>query len=109
MPTIGYMIATDFGMESVVGESCNLQAVDAEFGVHENSRKPECDLQRWAVTHIESGFAMAFGPTKDAAIFAADARLNAKGAAAFMTGVEKAMKRRAALEARDFMFMDMDE
>jgi hypothetical protein len=107
--TIGYMIATDLGMESVIGESCSLQTVDAEFGVHENSRKPELDLQRWSVTHIESGFAMAFGPTKEAAIFAADARLKAKGATAFRTVVEKAMKRRAALEDRDFQFMDMDD
>lgn len=107
--TIGYMIATDFGMESVEGESCRLQSVDTEFGVHENSRKPEFDLQRWAVTHIETGFAMAFGPTKEAAIFSADARLKAKGVDKFLTGVEKAMKRRAALEARDFQFMDMED
>jgi hypothetical protein len=103
------MIATDFGMESVEGESCRLQSVDADFGVHENSRKPDFDLQRWSVTHIESGFAMAFGPTKEAAIFAADERLKAKGTSAFLNGVEKAMKRRAAVEARDFQFMDMED
>jgi hypothetical protein len=107
---ITYQITTDLGMQTVEGEVSSFgEMFGAKFGTHKNPNQFDGDLRCWSVTHIESGFAIAYGPTKASAEFAAKERLNAKGEESFRKRAEKVVKRRAEIERSDFAFTALED
>jgi hypothetical protein len=107
---ITYKITTDVGMQTVEGEICTLSGTFGEkFGVHKDSRASEGDLKCWAVTHIATGFAVAYGPTRESAEFSASERLRVKGEESFRGAIGKAAKRRTEIDQFDSVVADLED
>jgi hypothetical protein len=102
MKEITYRIATTAGMKLVDGEECGIpNGIGAEFGIHEDIHYHYGHPERWAVTHLASGAALALGPTRKMAIQAATDAVRRKGDNSLRISIERGMEQRREIESRE--------
>jgi hypothetical protein len=83
----------------VIAEAFEIDGSDEKFAVHASLGPDGVERGRFAATHIDTGFAIAFGDTVDQAIEAGRAAWNSKTEEDRGACIERARQFRAAREA----------
>ena len=78
--TVKYQIALHSGLKEVTGETVEIpNSLGATFAVHAEEYYPDGHKWKFAVSHVDTGMALAFGSTPEAAIKTAKDRVAEKG------------------------------